>query len=98
MSEDIQIATAKTWARLEQPHVWALYGHGNLLVKINLDDGSYEFGETYTLDEAANKPADRSIVAGTVLQINRYGSVPKLMDGEAKSGRLLHDSMSAATN
>ena len=53
MSEDIQIATAKTWARLEQPHVWALYGHGNLLVKINLDDGSYEFGETYTLDEAA---------------------------------------------
>jgi len=41
--------------------------------------------------------ASGDIVAGTVLQINRCGSVPKLMDGEAKSGRLLHDSMSAAS-
>ena len=38
----------------------------------------------------AKKPADGFVVARTMLQINRCGSVPELMNGEAKSGRFLH--------
>src|SRR6516164_5906822 len=38
----------------------------------------------------AKKPADGFVVAGTMLQINCCGSVPELMNCEAKSGRFLH--------